>query len=165
MLPSAHVLPAVAVAVKTKSKSTWIWLPFLVLLAHLPLDLIPHLEPGLVGGNDYTSPSSFGFWWALADILASAWIAYRVSCVLPGHSAVLFLCLSAGLLPDLVQVWGKFTFLPQPSFLPAYAHVHDGVHIWWKLGWPKTASIAVGTLTTGLLWFFSVRTIHRRCME
>lgn len=165
MLPSAHVLPAVAVAVSTKSKSTWIWLPLLVLLAHLPLDLIPHIEPGLIAGDNYTSPSSLGFWWALSDILLSTWIVYRVSATLPSYSGVLYLCLCAGLLPDLVQVWGKFTFLPQPSFLPAYAHVHDGVHFWWKLGWPKTASVIVGTLTTGLLWFFSIRTIHRRCME
>ncbi len=165
MLPSAHILPAIALGIKTKPRTALVWLPILVLVAHLPLDLIPHLEPGLVAGDNYTSPISLGFWWALGDISLSTWVTYRVGRRLPDYRVLLALCLIAGLLPDLVQVWGKFRFLPQPDFLPAYAHIHDGVHIWWKLGWPKMVSVLVGTLTTGLLWFFSIRTIHRRCME
>lgn len=165
MLPSAHILPAIAVAVKTKPERSVFWLPLMVILAHLPFDLIPHIEPGLIVGDNYTSPSSLGFWWALWDIAISVMIAYRVACRLPRHGDLILLCLFAGLLPDLVQVWGKFSFLPQPSFLPAYAHIHDGVHVWWKQGWPKLASVTVGTLTTVLLWFISIRTIHRKCME
>lgn len=163
MLPSAHILPAIAVAIKTKPMHTWIWLPFLVIVLHSPFDLIPHLEPGLIWDDNYTSPHSFGFWWAGFDIFASSWIAYRVWCLVPGHGRTIFLCVCAGLLPDLVQAWGQFRFLPKFSWLPAYIHFHDGLHVWWKQGWPAMASITVGTATTLALWYFSIKCIHEEC--
>ncbi len=165
MLPSAHILPAVALAVRTRPKTSLLWLPALVVLVHLPFDLLPHVEPGLIFQGNYTHPTSAGFWWALSDILGTMWVVYRVHANFPKHGMVVWLCFVFGLLPDLVQAWGQMQFLPQPEWMVQYSYIHDKVHFWWKLEWPHSLSISVGTILTVLLWFFSFRSINKSYMD
>ncbi|TSC70927.1 MAG: hypothetical protein CEO12_52 [Parcubacteria group bacterium Gr01-1014_46] len=155
MLPSAHILPAIAVAIKTRPETSWIWFPIMVILAHVPFDLIPHLEPGLFSGSEYTSPYTFNFWWAQTDIAISFLLCHKLTKNQPEYRRVVWLIFIAGIGPDLVQAWTQIDYLPQSQWLKDYENFHHQLHNWWKRDWPKQWSITIGTIDTLLLWWFA----------
>lgn len=158
MMPSVHILMATTVAVRTKKPRTSVfWLPPLMLVAHFFLDLTPHLDPDLLGGEKYTNPQSFAFWWSFVDIMVATYLTAKIIITFPEYWKVICLCYVAAIGPDVLQALGMVSFLPKPQWLQGYTDAHSYTHAWWKENWPRPVSISVGTITSILFWWAAWR--------
>ncbi len=144
-MTTGHVLAADALAARTKG--TWksiAWFFPLILLMHIPLDLVWHLEPGL-WNTDYTKAWSWGWDWTVLDISASVGLAYLATRRYPKQRSVIWAGVLAALLPDLLMVYAS-RHLYQAVFA-AYYHFHNQLH-WWKVTPITNTCRAVAALVT-----------------
>jgi hypothetical protein len=161
MLPSAHVLSALACTNKVTGRAySIVWFPILVFAGHFfPMDAVVHMEPGLFNAN-YLSPRSWGFWFILVDIswstLAAWWLWQRRTSqrwlIAGGYMGALG--------PDLIQAVINKGILPNHPILQAFSKLHNAAH-WWKEYLPPEWIIPLGTATTLFVWAASYHFVFR----
>jgi hypothetical protein len=152
-MPSVHILIAILMAIRSKFQNAKLrfWLPVVSLAGHVVLDLTPHLEPSLFGWN-HKDPTSFAFWWTLADIAGASWIMWSATKKYPEHRVLIWLCTIGAFGPDLFDSFGNLLFPKLPAF-EAFEAFHMDLHRVWKSRLSQDAQVAVGTVTMLLSWW------------
>jgi hypothetical protein len=150
MMPSGHIaVAAVATAVlinRQSSKSTWITA---ALACHVIPDALPHAEPSLLAKGSFLDPSSFAFWWTVADHLLAVMIAgiaverFPILC-----DWRFFLLAFVAWVPDVFEALAQM----YPAGLTLYHAIHSATHIPWKTWLDVHPNIPNGYLVWTLGW-------------
>lgn len=131
MFLTAHAFTAAVIVNKLDIQSSW--LAFSVgFFSHFVLDMIPHGDEGLDGGNAGNSFLRAVLKWAVGDLVLLAAIALALYVRSPGFfSAPVLAAMFGSMLPDGLQVV-HHALVP----IPPYMRFHNGFHghLGWRIG-------------------------------
>jgi len=151
MVPSGHIFPSNVLATRTSRGPLFIFTAAM-LLHFVPLDAVPHIEPGsfAVGCLDM---HHWTYWWTATDLAISSLITLGLFILLPDRRALIAAGYAGAILPDILGV-GIMCRYPNLPVLKTLYVFHQWVH-WW----PQHSNVyrVIGTIATLAVWIVCYR--------